>query len=67
MFNPVLPPTDESTCASKLVGIWHTSIPLIYVDATKPAKSPTTPPPNAIISDFLDKFIVVTFVYASFF
>ena len=39
MFNPVLPPTDESTCASKLVGIWHTSIPLIYVDATKPAKS----------------------------
>ena len=65
MFNPVLPPTDESTCASKLVGIWHTSIPLIYVDATKPAKSPTTPPPNAIINDFLDKFILIQYLIIS--
>jgi len=44
----VLPPTDESTCANKEVGIWIYSIPLRYVAAQNPVISPTTPPPKAI-------------------
>ena len=50
---PVLPPIDESTCAKRVVGTCTKSIPLIYEEATYPAKSPITPPPIAIISDFL--------------
>ena len=36
-----------------------------YVDAKNPAKSPTTPPPKAIISDFLDKFILIQYLILS--
>ena len=38
---------DASTIASRLVGTWMTGTPRRYVAATKPARSPTTPPPNA--------------------
>ncbi len=50
---PVLEPTDESTIDKTVVGIWMKSIPRIKVAATKPAKSPTTPPPKAITVSFL--------------
>lgn len=40
---PVLPPTEESTCASRVVGIWHSETPRRKVAAAKPVMSPTTP------------------------
>src|SRR5260221_496323 len=43
----VLPPTDESTCASSVVGTWSNATPRWYTAAAKPARSPTTPPPSA--------------------
>ena len=43
----VLPPTEESTAARSVVGICTQSTPRMYAAAAKPAKSPTTPPPNA--------------------
>jgi len=47
-LTPVLPPTEESTIASSVVGIWMKSMPRIQQAALKPARSPTTPPPSAI-------------------
>ena len=45
---PVLPPTDESTCAEAWLGfIWIKGTPRRYVAAANPVKSPTTPPPRA--------------------
>ncbi len=44
---PVLPPTEESTCASRLVGTCTKSTPRRSAAAAKPARSPTTPPPSA--------------------
>ena len=44
---PVLPPTEESTCARSEVGIWTKSMPRRAIDAAKPARSPITPPPSA--------------------
>ena len=49
----VLPPTDESICARSVVGICTKSTPLRYVAAAKPAISPVTPPPKAMIISFL--------------
>ena len=46
--------------ASNVVGIWITLIPLIYVAATNPARSPTTPPPRAIITSSRDIFASAT-------
>ena len=43
----VLPPTEESTWASSVVGIWTKGTPRRMVAAAKPARSPTTPPPRA--------------------
>ena len=43
----VFPPTDESTMARSVVGIWIKPSPRRYVDAAKPVRSPTTPPPSA--------------------
>ena len=43
---PVLPPTDESTCASSVVGTWMNGTPRMKHAAAKPAMSPTTPPPS---------------------
>ena len=40
-------------------------MPLIYVDDKNTSKSPTTPPPKAIISDFLDKFILIQYLIIS--
>ena len=51
-FTPVLPPTDESIWASKVVGIWIKETPRKYIAAAKPATSPTTPPPNATTASF---------------
>jgi len=45
---PVLPPTDESTCASSEVGTCTKSTPRRRIAAAKPARSPTTPPPSAM-------------------
>ena len=42
-----MPPTEESTWASRVVGIWMKSTPRRMVAAAKPARSPTTPPPRA--------------------
>ena len=49
-FTAVLPPTDESTMASRVVGTCIKQIPLKNTDAAKPAVSPTTPPPRATIA-----------------
>ena len=46
-FTPVLPPTDESTIESNVVGACTSVTPRMYVEATNPARSPTTPPPKA--------------------
>jgi hypothetical protein len=46
----VLPPIDESTMASNVVGTCTNLMPLIYVAATNPIMSPITPPPSAIIT-----------------
>ncbi len=43
----VLPPTDESTCASSVVGTCTKGTPRMYRAAAKPVMSPTTPPPSA--------------------
>ena len=48
---PVLPPTEASTIASRLVGTFIKSIPRIKVEATKPPKSVTTPPPILMSND----------------
>ena len=45
---PVLPPTEESTCASSEVGIWMKFMPRRTMPAAKPARSPMTPPPSAM-------------------
>ena len=45
---PVLPPTEESTCASSEVGIWMKFMPRRTMPAAKPARSPITPPPSAM-------------------
>ena len=44
---PVLPPTELSTWASRVVGIWTKSMPRSRTAAAKPVRSPTTPPPSA--------------------
>ena len=44
---PVLPPMDESTCATSVVGTWIQGTPRRYVAARKPAGSPSAPPPIA--------------------
>ena len=48
-----VPPTELSTCASSVVGTCTNGTPRRYVAATKPARSPTTPPPSATMNDFL--------------
>ena len=45
---PVLPPTLESTWASRVVGICTKGRPRKVAAAAKPARSPTTPPPSAM-------------------
>ena len=44
---PVLPPIDESICATRVVGTWMNRTPRRYVAARKPAASPSAPPPMA--------------------
>ena len=46
----VLPPIDESTIDSSVVGTCTKRIPLIYVAATNPIMSPMTPPPRAMMT-----------------
>ena len=52
---PVLPPIDESTCASKVVGIFMNFIPLLKILAAKLETSPAIPPPIDIKQSFLWK------------
>src|SRR5207249_9652771 len=42
---------EASTCASTVVGSWTKLTPRMYVAATKPATSPTAPPPSASTVD----------------
>ena len=54
---PVLPPIDESTCESKVVGIFINFKPLLKVLDAKPTISPIIPPPKEITqSDLLNLF-----------
>ena len=55
-MTPVLPPIEESTCASNVVGIFIKFIPLLTKLATKAERSPIIPPPTAIIVSDLLKF-----------
>ena len=55
MFTAVLPPTDESTADTSVVGTVKKFIPLKYVAAKKPPRSPVTPPPKAISESLLVK------------
>jgi len=45
----------ESTMARSVVGRWITGTPRMYSAATKPAKSPVTPPPTATTADLRDR------------
>ena len=49
---PVFPPTEASTIDNNVVGMLMKSIPRLNVDATKPPKSVTTPPPKLITKLF---------------
>ena len=46
----VLPPIDESTIDSNVVGTWTNRTPLMNVAATYPIMSPMTPPPSAMMT-----------------
>lgn len=50
---PTFPPTLLSTCANKVVGHCINGTPLKYVEATKPPRSPITPPPKVKIKSLL--------------
>ena len=50
-FMPVLPPTAASTAPSRVVGTFMYGTPRLNVEATKPPRSVTTPPPTFIIID----------------
>jgi len=56
VFTPVLPPIDESTCESSVVGILTNFKPRLKVLAAKPDTSPVIPPPIEIKQSFLLKF-----------
>ena len=45
-LKPVLPPKEASTCANSVVGTFMQRIPRLKVEAAKPPKSVTTPPPT---------------------
>lgn len=49
----VLPPIEESTIDSRVVGTCTKLIPRMYVAATYPTISPTTPPPRAMTIESL--------------
>ena len=49
-FKAVLPPWAESSAANSVVGTCTNGTPRFKMLATKPAKSPTVPPPNATIT-----------------
>ena len=65
-LTPVLPPTDESTCASSVDGKLIKLTPLFKMLATNPAKSPIIPPPAATIVSFLLKLFFNNFSTKSF-
>ena len=56
VFIPVLPPIDESTWDSKVVGMLTNFKPLLNILAAKPDTSPVIPPPIEIKQSFLLKF-----------
>jgi len=47
-IEPVLPPTELSTWARRVVGIWMKPVPRLVMAAANPVRSPITPPPSAI-------------------
>jgi len=50
-FTPVFPPIELSIIDRRVVGTWIYGMPRIYVDASNPAMSPTTPPPSAMMTE----------------
>ena len=65
LLTPAFPPIDESTCANKVVGMLINLTPRCIIPATKPDRSPITPPPSPIIrsprSNFFDKSLSIIF------
>ena len=61
VFRPFLPPIELSTWESKVVGINIKLTPLKTVLAIKPDRSPTVPPPIAIIVEFLSILYFIRF------
>ena len=61
LLTPVLPPTEASTWARRVVGICITSIPRRYTEATKPARSVVMPPPKETINESLENFKSINF------
>ena len=51
-LKPVLPPTEASTIESNVVGILMKLMPRLKVEAAKPPRSVTIPPPRFIISEW---------------
>ena len=51
-FMPVLPPTEASTSESSVVGIFMKCMPRLKVDAAKPPRSVTIPPPRFTIIEW---------------
>ena len=62
---PVLPPIDASTIERRVVGILINCIPLRNVEATKPPRSVTTPPPKLIIRELLSTPYLERLVHSS--
>ena len=52
-----MPPTDESTCESNVVGILINFKPLLKILAAKDPISPVIPPPTVIRQSCLEKFL----------
>ncbi len=55
-FMPVFPPTLASTMASSVVGMFMKFIPRLNVDAAKPPRSVTIPPPRFMTHECLVAF-----------
>ena len=51
---PVLPPTEASTIASRVVGMLMKLMPRLKVEAAKPPRSVTMPPPRLMRQEWRD-------------
>ena len=51
-FIPVLPPTEASTIANRVVGMLINLTPRLNVEAANPPRSVTIPPPKLIMREY---------------